>query len=125
MRDDEQRAERERRIPVDLRAAAARSAHLMAAAHSYIATGDHGVWARCLDALRADCERLSAELGVRGFDGMTLAVGPWPEGEGATAVLTRAQEVALLRAVETQRVLFGAACMASARGAPSIVVRVD
>lgn len=123
MRDDEERRERE--IPMDLRAAVAQSAHLMAAAHRYIATGDHSVWARCFDALRADCDRLSAALGGRVFGGMALPIISWPESDGATAVLTQAQEVALLRADGTQRLLFHAACsLAMREGGTSLVVPI-
>lgn len=125
-RDDETRAQREREIPAGIIHATARSPHLMAAATTYLHTGDHGAWARCFDALRADCERLGVEIARHGGAAMERLVGTWPEGvpEGGAA-MTGAQATALVRAAEVQRTMLDAVCYCAMTSAPPIFVRVD
>jgi len=124
---DERQADRERQIPEGLRAMAHHSAPLHAAATSYIVTGDPSVWERCFDALRADCERLDAELARHGVPAMVYLVGAWPDGALTTVPpITGAQVLALCRGAEVHRMLIDVACYYAALDAPTpIAVHVD
>lgn len=109
--DDERRETdaRQQHIPRAILRAAHRSPHLLAAARTYIATGDTNTWSRAHGELRRYVERLMAECARRGSDVPAVPVGPWPEGTpDPGSALTPVQASALVYATEAHGMLVGA-----------------
>lgn len=124
--DKRMRAERQWLIPAEVVQASLHSPHLYAAVTRYVESGDATVWSVCLDALRAECERLTAECERLGMEGMALPIGPWPEGTSLRGdALTTRQATALVHAAEAYRLLLGAAVRRRETETAPLAVAVD